>query len=84
MLHQQWITPGSRVEPVKVLPEGSAPTKMHSLQLPPRQQDQQLAVLQDPHWVRAAREVQEKIMIVILRWMLNMIVHSFLSYIKRS
>ena len=30
----------------RVLPEGSAPTTMYNLQLPPRQLDQQMAVLQ--------------------------------------
>ena len=60
MLHQRGITPGSGVEPVKVLPEGSAPTTVQCLQLPSRQQGQQMASLHDLLLVRAARGGSEE------------------------
>ena len=43
-----------------VLPEGSAPTATHCLQLRPWQRDHQMAIPHDLHQVRAARGGHKK------------------------
>ena len=58
------VTPGSRVGPVQVLPEGSAPATVHRLQLPSRQLSQQLASLRDLLLAGAARGGLEEFLLL--------------------